>query len=137
MTIPEYVQAVAFETGNQEESPVTYLPFAVGTMEIPASVVYIKPDSISSVLDAYRVAEDNEYYASTEDGILTGKDGTEYLAIPENNRAVTVPENVTSVRAARELLGEQSLLWRSRKTGCPRSVSRRCGTALSSCSLSC
>lgn len=98
LTIPEYVQAVAFETGNREESPVTYLPFVVGTMEIPASVVYIKPDSISSVLDAYHVAEDNKYYASTEDGILTGRDGTEYLAIPENNENVTVPENVTSVR---------------------------------------
>lgn len=113
LTIPEYVQAVAFETGNQEESPVTYLPFAVGTMEIPASVVYIKPDSISSVLDAYRVAEDNEYYASTEDGILTGKDGTEYLAIPENNRAVTVPENVTSVRLPESYWGTVTIMAQS------------------------
>ena len=61
LTIPEYVQAVALETDGREESPVTYLPYLVGTMEIPASVVYIKPDSISSVLDAYRVAEDSEY----------------------------------------------------------------------------
>lgn len=113
LTIPEYVQAVALETGNQEESPVTYLPFAVGTMEIPASVVYIKPDSISSVLDAYRVAEDNEYYASTEDGILTGRDGTEYLAIPENNRAVTVPENVTSVRLPESYWGTVTLMAQS------------------------
>lgn len=51
-----------------KKAPVTYLPYLVGTMEIPASVVYIKPDSISSVLDAYHVAKDSEYYASTEDG---------------------------------------------------------------------
>lgn len=109
LTIPEYVQAVAFETDGQEESPATYLPYLVGTMEIPASVVYIKPDSISSVLDAYRVAEDNECYASTEDGILTSKDGTEYLAIPENNWDVTVPEGVTSVRLPESYSGKVTL----------------------------
>ena len=109
LTIPEYVQAVAFETDGREESPVTYLPFAVGTMEIPASVVYIKPDSISSVLDAYHVAEDNECYASTEDGILTSKGGKEYLAIPENNWDVTVPEGVTSVRLPESYSGKVTL----------------------------
>lgn len=109
LTIPEYVQAVAFEIDNQEESPATYLPFVVGTMEIPASVVYIKPDSISSVIDAYCVAEDSEYYASTEDGILTSKDGKEYLAIPENNWDVTVPEGVTSVRLPESYSGTVTL----------------------------
>ena len=109
LTIPEYVQAVAFETDGQEESPATYLPYLVGTMEIPASVVYIKPDSISAVLDAYRVAEDSEYYASTEDGILTSRDGTEYLAIPENSENVTVPENVTSVRLPESYSGTVTL----------------------------
>lgn len=109
LTIPEYVQAVAFETDGREESPATYLPFVVGTMEIPASVVYIKPDSISSVIDAYCVAEDNECYASTEDGILTSKDGTEYLAIPENNWDVTVPEGVTSVRLPESYSGTVTL----------------------------
>ena len=109
LTIPEYVQAVAFETDGREESPATYLPFVVGTMEIPASVVYIKPDSISSVLDAYCVAEDNECYASTKDGILTSKDGTEYLAIPENNWDVTVPEGVTSVRLPESYSGTVTL----------------------------
>ena len=109
LTIPEYVQAVALETDGREESPVTYLPYLVGTMEIPASVVYIKPDSISAVLDAYRVAEDNECYASTEDGILTSRDGTEYLAIPENNWDVTVPEGVTSVRLPESYSGTVTL----------------------------
>ena len=109
LTIPEYVQAVAFEIDGQEESPATYLPFVVGKMEIPASVVYIKPDSISAVLDAYRVAEDNECYASTEDGILTSRDGTEYLAIPENNWDVTVPEGVTSVRLPESYSGTVTL----------------------------
>ena len=109
LTIPEYVQAVAFEIDGQEESPATYLPFVVGKMEIPASVVYIKPDSISSVLDAYRVAEDNECYASTEDGILTSRDGTEYLAIPENNWDVMVPEGVTSVRLPESYSGTVTL----------------------------
>ena len=113
LTIPEYVQAVAFETDGQEESPVTFLPYLVGTMEIPASVVYIKPDSISSVLDAYRVAENNEYYASTEDGILTSRDGTEYLAIPENNEDVVVPENVTSVRLPESYYGTVTLMAQS------------------------
>lgn len=113
LTIPEYVQAVAFETDGQEESPATYLPFVVGTMEIPASVVYIKPDSISSVIDAYRVAEDNECFASTEDGILTSKDGTEYLAIPENNWDVTVPEGVTSVRLPESYSGTVTLMAQS------------------------
>ena len=113
LTIPEYVQAVALETDGREESPVTYLPYLVGTMEIPASVVYIKPDSISSVLDAYRVAEDNEYYASTEDGILTSRDSTEYLAIPENNENVTVPENVTSVRLPESYCGTVTLMAQS------------------------
>lgn len=109
LTIPEYVQAVAFEIDGREESPATYLPYLVGTMEIPASVVYIKPDSISSVIDAYCVAEDNECYASTEDGILTSKDGTEYLAIPENNWDVTVPEGVTSVRLPESYSGKVTL----------------------------
>ena len=113
LTIPEYVQAVAFETDGQEESPATYLPFVVGTMEIPASVVYIKPDSISSVIDAYHVAEDNECYASTEDGILTSGDGTEYLAIPENNEDVVVPENVTSVRLPERYFGTVTLMAQS------------------------
>lgn len=113
LTIPEYVQAVAFETDGREESPATYLPYLVGTMEIPASVVYIKPDSISSVLDAYCVAEDSEYYASTEDGILTSRDGTEYLAIPEDNEKVVVPENVTSVRLPESYYGTVTLMAQS------------------------
>lgn len=82
-------------------------------MEIPASVVYIKPDSISSVLDAYHVAKDSEYYASTEDGILTSRDGTEYLAIPENNENVVVPEKVTSVRLPESYCGTVTLMAQS------------------------
>ncbi len=98
LTVPDYIQAIALEAnGSDDPGGVSYLPYTLDVMEIPASVVYIKPDSISAVLEAYRVSEDNEYYASTEEGILTSKDGTEYLAIPEYNWDLTVPENVTSV----------------------------------------
>ena len=112
LTIPEYVQAVALETDGREESPVTHLPYLVGTMEIPASVAH-RRTRISSVLDAYRVAEDSEYYASTEDGILTSRDGTEYLAIPENNENVVVPEKVTSVRLPESYCGTVTLMAQS------------------------
>ena len=106
LTVPDYIQAIALEAnGDDEPGGMSYLPYTLDAMEIPASVVYIKPDSISAVLEAYHVAEDNEYYASTEEGILTNKDGTEYLAIPEYNWDLTIPENVTSVRLPEYYMG--------------------------------
>lgn len=46
---------------------------------------------------AYRVDADNELYATTSDGVLTNKEGTEYYGIPTSKRKLVVPANVTKV----------------------------------------
>ena len=49
------------------------------------------------VNDAFRVDTDNPNYASTKEGVLTNKAGTEYQIIPAKIKELTVENHVTKV----------------------------------------
>lgn len=67
-------------------------------LAIPSSVLYVDTDSSRmAVWDAYQVAEDNRVYATTKDGILTNKEGSEYRGIPLRMKELEVPDSVTKV----------------------------------------
>lgn len=94
LRVPQGVQAVdAYTDSRQREGFV----WQVNNIELPSSVYYVNVDAGFQVLDAYRVASDNPVYAATDDGILTSRDGKEYLGIPYDMRELDVPVDVTNV----------------------------------------
>lgn len=89
VSVPKYVQAVILD--DDVDLKTNY-------MEIPDTVLYI--DTSSSTLDVregYEVSEQNSFYASTEEGLLTNKSGTEILGIPSRIEEVIVPAYVTKI----------------------------------------
>ena len=77
---------------------------------VPSSVLNINlsdsmtlTDTTLLVAEGYEVSGDNPIYASTSDGILTNKSGTEYLAIPFFKEELVVPEGVTKVDLSRSV----------------------------------
>lgn len=89
LQIPEYIQAVMMD--DDANVSVDYL-------EIPDTVLYINGNSNGlKVQKGYSVGENNPCYAVADNGILTNKEGTEYLNIPYEKENVTVKEGVTKV----------------------------------------
>ena len=66
-------------------------------LSIPASTLYVNTEGALWARQAYAISPDNPVYAATESGILTSKDGTEYLGIPTDFDALNVPATVTKV----------------------------------------
>ena len=94
LVVPEGIQAIdeaRSDAGGRDYS------FSVDTMQIPDSTIYVNVDGPFAVQGGYEVSEDNPYLASTEDGVLTSKDGTEYLGVPVTLDALDVPAGVESV----------------------------------------
>lgn len=94
LSVPQGVQAVdAYTDSRQREGFV----WQVNNLELPSSVCYVNVNAGFQVLDAYRVASDNPVYAATDDGILTSRDGKEYLGVPYDTRELDIPADVTDV----------------------------------------
>ncbi len=87
LTVPDYVQAVDFPAGAVED---------VDCLRIPETVLYVADGGIE-VGRAYIVAESNEVYASSDEGVLMNKAQTQMLAVPTKIKTLTVPETVEKV----------------------------------------
>lgn len=96
LIVPEGVQAVD-GCINSEGARSVKFSSQVSDMTLPTSVLYVNIDLGIEVTDAYHVASDNPNYASTKEGILTSKDGTEYLGIPADAKELDIPNTVTHV----------------------------------------
>ena len=94
LSVPQGVQAVDAYTDSRQREGFTW---RINNLELPSSVYYVNVNAGFQVLDAYRVASDNPVYAATDEGILTSRDGHEYLGIPYNVRELDVPTDITRV----------------------------------------
>lgn len=94
LRVPQGVQAVDAYTDSRQREGFTW---RINNLELPSSVYYVNVNAGFQVLDAYRVASDNPVYAATDEGILTSRDGHEYLGIPYNVRELDVPTDITRV----------------------------------------
>lgn len=89
VTVPQYIQSVVIDTGSG---------LATDYLEIPDSVIYIENTQDGLEVDqGYLVGDGNRNYSSTEEGVLTNKTQTSYLAIPCKMEELTVPEKVTNI----------------------------------------
>ena len=89
LSVPQYIQAVIID--RDADVDTDYL-------ELPDSVLYFKiSDTGLCVRKGYQVSAGNLKYKTTEDGILTNKNETEYIGIPYKIKSLTVPENVGRV----------------------------------------
>ena len=87
--VPQYIQSVDID--DNADLSVEYL-------EIPDTVININGSSRGiKVNQGYIVDSDDSYYAVTDEGILTNKEGTEYEAIPYKVKKITIPDNVSKV----------------------------------------
>ena len=100
LTIPDGIQAVV----------MPHYPYLkVGTLELPASTLYVDTSGVMSFLDnellydrglmvtdAYTVAEDNPHYTA-QDGLLYNLDGTQLLGVPTGRTELDVPAAATKV----------------------------------------
>ena len=94
LSVPQGVQAVDAYTDSRQREGFTW---RIDNLELPSSVYYVNVNAGFQVLDAYRVASDNPVYAATDEGILTSRDGKEYLGVPYNTRELDVPADITHV----------------------------------------
>lgn len=89
LTVPQYIQAVKIDKDAELETDY---------LEIPDTVIYVDTTGDGlTVNNGYLVDGNNRNYASTKEGILTNKEGTEYLAVPYRMTELTVPETVQKV----------------------------------------
>lgn len=91
-TVPEGIHWI-------EPSEWHWPPFYADTFVIPSDT-FLKIDGANSnlyVAKRYEVDPSNTRFAATENGILTNKEGNEYLAIPSGIEEVDIPAEVTSV----------------------------------------
>lgn len=94
LSVPQGVQAVDAYTDNRQREGFTW---QINNLELPSSVYYVNVNAGFQVLDVYRVASDNPVYAATDEGILTSRDGQEYLGVPYHTRELDVPADITHV----------------------------------------
>lgn len=91
LNVPLGVQAVEI---NEWFGPVN-----VGRLVLPSTTldVQLAPTGLV-VWDSFAVDAGNPTYATTPDGILTSKDGTQYLGVPMNRAELDVPNSVSEVK---------------------------------------
>ena len=90
LNVPYGVQAVDIDS---------YMSTNVNRLNLPATTMVVHlAGTDMTVDDAFSVDPANPCFASTEDGILTSKDGSEYLGVPASTEALDVPANVTNVQ---------------------------------------
>ena len=89
LPIPKYIQSVDIDESAGVSADYLF---------VPDTVLYINESSQGiTVNHAYRVDANNPNYASTEDGVLTNKTGTEYQVIPTRITELNVGKNVTKI----------------------------------------
>ena len=89
LTVPKYIQAVDIDEGADLD--IDYL-------EIPDTVYYVDTSGNGLLVNkGYQVSSDNPNYGVTEDGILTNRKKTEYLAVPYKMTELIVPETISAV----------------------------------------
>lgn len=89
LSVPKYIQAVIIDSSADIDTDY---------LEIPDTVLYFKSsDTGLTVRKAFQVSEENPRYTTTEEGILTNKNGTEYIAIPYDIKSLTIPETVNRI----------------------------------------
>lgn len=94
LRVPKYVQAVVVDSDSG---------LAANYLEVPDTVIYIETVTDGLRVDkGYRVDENNAYYAATDEGMLTSKDGTQLLGIPYEMEKVSVAEDITKVNISAE-----------------------------------
>lgn len=103
LDVPEGVQAVDEE---KDDASGRAYRWTLDTMRLPSSTIYVNLDGPFAVEHSFEVDAANPYLASTADGILTNKSGTEYLGIPVAATDLDIPAGVTdvSVPAANSLV---------------------------------
>lgn len=94
LSVPQGVQAVDTYTDSRQREGFAW---QIDNLELPSSVYYVNVNAGFQVLDAYRVASDNPVYAATDEGILTSRDGQEYLGVPYHTRELDVSADITHV----------------------------------------
>lgn len=94
LSVPQGVQAVDTYTDSRQREGFAW---QIDNLELPSSVYYVNVNADFQVLDAYRVASDNPVYAATDEGILTSRDGREYLGVPYDTRELDVSADITHV----------------------------------------
>lgn len=90
LTVPFGVQAVDIDDGMCPSISRLCLPSTTMVVHLIGSDM--------TVGDTFSVDPANPYFGTTDDGILTSKDGTEYLGVPANMTELTVPADVTGVQ---------------------------------------
>lgn len=77
------------------EGPTTV---SVDRLQVPDTLWYIDvTDGLLVVKQGFSVSSDNPNYANLQNGILTSKNGNQYLGIPMNFQALDVPEGIERV----------------------------------------
>ncbi len=99
LTVPYGIQAIDNDKGSSTTSCYLY---AVNNLVIPSSVLYVNTEGPIKVWSNYQVMGSNPFYGSTADGILTSRDGTEYLGLPLSATELTVPKGVKRVAVPSE-----------------------------------
>lgn len=95
LVVPEGIQAIHGKMNN--DGTRHGFVWSLTELSLPSSIMYVNVNAGIQVRGAYRVADDNPFYAATADGILTSKDGSAYLGIPADIRDLDVPAGVTRV----------------------------------------
>lgn len=96
LEIPEYIQAVKLSTDVTGQTDY---------VSIPDTVIYLEAIGGLQVEEGYLVEEGNERYASTDDGLLVNKAGTQICAVPYGKTKLTVSDKIDQVT----LFGENQL----------------------------
>lgn len=117
LSVPQGVQAVDAYTDSRQREGFTW---QIDNLELPSSVYYVNVNAGFQVLDAYRVASDNPVYAATDEGILTSRDGKEYLGVPYNTRELDVPADITHVVIPDRNKLDRIVLHASKEGGLPQ-----------------
>ena len=117
LSVPQGVQAVDAYTDSRQREGFTW---QIDNLELLSSVYYVNVNAGFQVLDAYRVASDNPVYAATDEGILTSRDGKEYLGVPYNTRELDVPADITHVVIPDRNKLDRIVLHASKEGGLPQ-----------------
>ena len=89
LEVPEYIQAIRI---------TDYSNLHVQTLKIPDTVLYIEDTENGLVVEnKYKVSEENQFYASSDDGLLLNKAETEIIGIPYKVKSLHVADTVQKI----------------------------------------
>ncbi len=89
LNVPRGVTRVKLSSDQCLDVDIIKLPDTVESVDCSGTCLRVNK--------AYKVDKDNALYASTDQGVLTNKAGTEYYGIPADMKKLVIPAGVTSV----------------------------------------